>query len=275
VRSPKKYHYVIEAIRVAFADIGEYLGDEDFVDVPRQGLLSADYVDQRRELIDLNMANPDIKPGDPWEFQPGRPYRTSGHTETSGMSGTSEHTEQQTTHYTTADSEGNVVSHTSTNSLFFGSGLMVPGYGIVLANSQTLFDFEPGGPNELQPNKRPQSTMNPAIILRDGSPFMTTGSPGGAAIVGAVSQVILNALEYEVDLPAAVAEPRVFGSSYPTVTWEDGVPSSALAGLGDRTHEVSDESTDIGNVQALQAEENEYVGVADSRRGGLTLGFPQ
>lgn len=178
----------------------------------------------------------------------------------------------QTTHFTTADSEGNMVSWTSTIEQFFGTKMMVPGYGVVLNNELTDFDATPGGPNEVQPNKRPLSSTSPTIVFRDGEPFMTVGSPGGTTIITTVAQIIQNVTTFEMDLAEAIAAPRIYCDDDPEVFWEEGVPSDVRQSLTDLGHELEDEPTQLGNAQAILVDGDQYVGAADFRRAGAVDG---
>jgi gamma-glutamyltranspeptidase/glutathione hydrolase len=178
----------------------------------------------------------------------------------------------QTTHFTTADSEGNMVSWTSTIEQFFGTKMMVPGYGFMLNNELTDFDARPGGPNEVQPNKRPLSSTSPTIVFRDGEPFMTVGSPGGTTIITTVAQIIQNVEAYDMDIAEAIAAPRLYADDDPTVYWEEAVPEEARTRLRDLGHELNDEPSALGNAQAIVVRDGEYVGAADFRREGAVGG---
>ncbi|ELY35839.1 gamma-glutamyltransferase, partial [Halalkalicoccus jeotgali] len=183
IQSGTKYHLLAEAMRLAYADRGEYMGDPEFVDVPMEGLLDPAYVSERRGLIGPDSLNEDPQPGDPWAYQSGN--AASMTQETPRALG-------HTTHFTVADSEGNLVSYTTTIEQLFGSGIMVPGYGFMLNNELTDFDAEPGGANGVEPNKRPLSSMSPTIMTRGGEPYLTVGSPGGPTIITSVAQTILH-----------------------------------------------------------------------------------
>ncbi|MFH5801453.1 gamma-glutamyltransferase [Haladaptatus sp. CMAA 1911] len=271
-RSFERYHALIEAFHLAYADRGAYMGDKLFVDAPWQGLLDDEYVKRRRRLISFDEAGPERSPGDPWSFQPGNPYRVSP----LGDSGTRERRATdlqsdrgQTTHFTVADSDGNMVSWTSTIEQFFGTKMMVPGYGFMLNNELTDFDATPGGPNEVQPNKRPLSSTSPTIVFRDGDPYMTVGSPGGKTIITTVAQVLLNVVEYGMSLQSAIAAPRLYADVDPAVYWEEGVPDGVRKKLRARGHALNDDPTQLGNVQAIRVlDSGKYRGAADGRRNG-------
>jgi|AntRauTorcE11898_2_1112593.scaffolds.fasta_scaffold00045_32 gamma-glutamyltranspeptidase/glutathione hydrolase len=285
-RSFDVYHRLAEAFQLAFADRNEYLGDEEFVDIPWQGMLDDEYVDTRREIIDPKEATDATRePGDPFAYQPGDQYYTSprdveqaarGGNASGAQDGDENGTDTnsavshpgQTTHFTTADAEGNLVSWTSTIEQLFGSGIMVPGRGFMLNNELTDFDSTPGGPNEVQPEKRPLSSTSPTIVTRDGDPFMTVGSPGGWSIIHTVSQILLNVAEFGMDIEDAVAEPRVYSATGTWVQAEGGVPDDVVEELNAAGHDVSIVDT-IGNAQSIVVrDDGGYVGVADDRRDG-------
>ncbi|PSP56545.1 gamma-glutamyltransferase [Halobacteriales archaeon QS_1_67_19] len=178
----------------------------------------------------------------------------------------------QTTHFTTADSEGNMVSWTSTIEQFFGTKIMVPGYGFMLNNELTDFDATPGGANEVRPNKRPLSSTSPTIVFRDGEPFMTVGSPGGTTIITTVAEIIQNVATFGMSLPEALAEPRIYSDDDPEVFWEADVPRGVREDLSSLGHAVADESFQLGNAQAIMVRDGEYIGAADFRRDGAVDG---
>lgn len=261
--SAERYQRVLEASRLALADVIAYAGDTEFVDVPLQGLFDEDYLELRRAAVDLEEAASDIEPGNPWEFQPGEPYSVGPRTT---------EIQEGTTHFVVADDEGNVVSYSSTISSPFGTGIIVPERGILLANSLTNFDAEPGGPNEVQSGKRPLSSMTPTIVFDSESAPFAIGSPGGSAIPSVVTQTLLGVLEDEQGLEDAISRPRAFSSVSGTVTWEEGVPDGELAEFG---YDVLDEPAVLGSIQSIISEDDSYVGAADSRRNGSAIGIPR
>jgi len=178
----------------------------------------------------------------------------------------------QTTHFTTADSEGNMVSWTSTIEQFFGTKLMVPDYGFMLNNELTDFDATPGGPNEVQPNKRPLSSTSPTIVFRDGDPLMTVGSPGGKTIITTVAQIVQNVATFDMSLPEAIAEPRIYNDTDPEIFWEESVPRGVREDLSSLGHAMEDEATELGNAQAIMVDDGEFLGAADFRREGAVDG---
>ncbi|KYH25489.1 gamma-glutamyltranspeptidase [Halalkalicoccus paucihalophilus] len=266
VRSGTKYHLLAEAMRLAYADRGEYMGDPEFVDVPMEGLLDPAYVAERRELIGPDALNGDPQPGDPWAYQSG---------DAASMTQETPRALGHTTHFTVADAEGNLISYTTTIEQLFGSGIMVPEYGFMLNNELTDFDAEPGGANGVEPNKRPLSSMSPTIMARDGEPFLTVGSPGGPTIITSVAQTILHHLEYGLSLADAIDEPSIYAPESPAITlWEESIPEAAREEAAVLGNEWSDESGPIGNVNMLRADDG-YEGAADQTRDGLAVGLDE
>lgn len=152
---------------------------------------------------------------------------------------------------------------------------MSPGTGIMLNNELTDFDATPGGPNEVQPGKRPMSSMSPTIVLKDGQPILTVGSPGGPTIINSIYQTILNVLEYDMELKQAIEEPRIYTSQYPTIRWEEGIAKEVQQALEAKGHQFESSPRPIGNVQAIRIDPNTglYHGAADSTREGMAIGL--
>jgi gamma-glutamyltranspeptidase/glutathione hydrolase len=254
IRDREKYHLIADSIYSCWADRMEYMGDPEFVDVPIEGLLSDSYLRSRAENIEFgDTVFPDegsMTPGDPSPYNDG-----------------------QTTHFTVVDRWGNAVSYTSTIERFMGSGKMVPGRGFMINNELTDFDAEPGGPNQPNGWKRPLSSTSPMIVLRDGQPVFTAGSPGGWSIVSSTMQAILHRLVYDLGPLSSINEPMVYTHSFGGLSWEQGVPARALNTLADWGHDVDDEPSTIGNVQAIAIEDDELTGAADPSRDGLAVGY--
>jgi gamma-glutamyltranspeptidase / glutathione hydrolase len=180
-------HRFIEASRYAFADRNAYLADPAYFDVPLRGLLSDSFAAERRSLITDHAANAVVAPGDPYDNE--------------GKS---------TTHLTVTDAKGNVVSYTFTIESTGGSGIVVPGWGFLLNNELTDFNYDSlTHPNRAEGGKRPRSSMSPTIITRHGKPYLAVGSPGGATIITTVLQILIDRLDLGATLPQAIAAPRV------------------------------------------------------------------
>ena len=180
-------HYYLEASRYSFADRNAYLADPTYFDVPLAGLLSDEYAATRRALITATAAPGPVPPGDPYPFEGG----------------------ETTTHLTTSDKSGTVVSYTFTIESTGGAGLVVPGYGFLLNNELTDFNFDSTThPNRVEGGKRPRSSMAPTIVTSGGRPFLALGSPGGATIITTVLQMLLDRVDLGMTLPQAIADPR-------------------------------------------------------------------
>ena len=194
-------HLLIESERLAFADRGAFLADPDFFDVPLRGLLSERFASERRALIDPATAG--TSPADP-----GDPAGDGG-PEGTGRTGFS-HPRQSTTHLTVSDRHGTVVSYTFTIESTGGNGIVVPGYGFLLNNELTDFDFDDvTAPNRSDGGKRPRSSMSPTIVTRGRRPVLAVGTPGGSTIITTVAQILLDRLGLGRSLPEAIAAPRV------------------------------------------------------------------
>jgi gamma-glutamyltranspeptidase / glutathione hydrolase len=189
-------HYFLEASRFAFADRNAYLADPEYYDVPLAGLLSKGYAATRRALITPTAAPGAVAPGNPYPYNTGVAAVTASQSET-------------TTHLVTSDKWGNVVSYTFTIESTGGSGLVVPGFGFLLNNELTDFNFDSAThPNRVEGGKRPRSSMAPTIVMRKGEPFLAVGSPGGSTIITTVLQILLDRLDQGKTLPQAIADPR-------------------------------------------------------------------
>jgi gamma-glutamyltranspeptidase / glutathione hydrolase len=191
-------HFFLEASRFSFADRNAYLADSDFFDVPLAGLLSDGFAAERRAEIDpAQAAASPVPPGDPY------PHNTPGQAAATATTGGG------TTHLTVSDRDGNVVSYTFTIESIGGNGVVVPGWGFLLNNELTDFNFDSlTHPNRVEGGKRPRSSMSPTIVVDDGQPLLALGSPGGSMIITTVLQVLLERLDLGKTLPQAIAEPR-------------------------------------------------------------------
>ncbi|MFC0274993.1 gamma-glutamyltransferase [Metabacillus herbersteinensis] len=263
----EKYHLLAETMHLAYADRAAYAGDPEFVNVPLNGLLNPDYIKERQELISLNAVNSKPEAGKPWKYE----------ADTANYEQTSQPNDRQygeTTHFTVTDRWGNVVSYTTTIEQVFGTGIMVPGYGFMLNNELTDFDAVPGGANEVQPNKRPLSSMTPTIVFEDDQPVLTVGSPGGPTIITSVLQTILHAIEYDMELKAAVEEPRIYTNNLSSYRYEDGISPDVIGQLNAMGHRFGPNPVTIGNVQSIliDHESGTFKGVADSSRNGAAIG---
>ena len=256
-------HLVLEASRLAFADRGAYIADRRFFAVPRTGLLSKDFAATRRALIGERAGTSPAAPGDPYAFDGGVP-RAGQPSVTSTRAGT-------TTHITVADKRGDVVSYTFTIESTGGAGLVVPGYGFLLNNELTDFNFTSRThPNRVQGGKRPRSSMAPTIVLRNGRPWLGLGSPGGSTIITTVLGLLVNRIDFDMQLPAAIAAPRASQrDTAATVAEAAFLKSPEAAALAARGHAF----TPMGEIGAATGIElfgpGAMLAVAEPvRRGG-------
>ena len=259
-------HAIIEVMKRAFADRAYYLGDADFARVP-QALIDKNYARSLAKQIDLERSTNVDRPGDPLAFG-------------DEMFG------KHTTHIAAADSEGNWVAITATVNTTFGSKVIVPGTGLVLNNEMDDFSAQPGVPNAfgligaeanaVAPGKRPLSSMSPTIVLdRQGNPVMTVGAAGGPKIINQVLLTLIGVLDYQHDLPSAVAAPRFHHQWRPDrVMVESTMDADTVAKLKDLGHEVSTLSS-AGVTQAIQKDgDGDLIGVHDPRvPGKVGYGF--
>ncbi|MGG0381465.1 gamma-glutamyltransferase [Priestia filamentosa] len=266
VNSPEYLQHLIEAMHLSYADRAAYMADEDFYDVPTQGLLDERYIKERRKLINADKTTVNLKEGDPWKYE--------GKENPSQVKVNEEHPIGQTTHFSVVDKWGNMVSYTTTIEQVFGSGIMVPGYGFMLNNEMTDFDATPGGVNQVEPKKRPRSSIAPTIVLKDDQPFMAIGSPGGPTIIASVSQTIMNVIDHKMPIQEAILTSRIYTSGYPTVRWEAGIDQNTRLELVAKGNGFEEKPENIGNVQAViyDYETGQMYGGADNTREGMVLG---
>jgi len=241
--------------------------------VPVDELLSDEYLRARANQIEFGDT---VFPGDSNTMYPGNPFDASPNPPTSDSN------ERifdpatavgNTTHFTTADRFGNAVSWTSTIERFMGSGKMVPGRGFMINNELTDFDAAPGGPNQPNGWKRPLSSTSPMMVLRDGEPEFTAGSPGGWSIPDATLQTILHRYVYDQSPLESVTEPRLYTHSFGGVSWSEGVPAGPRERLESWGHSLDDNPGPIGNVQVIAVGDDELTGAADPNRAGQAIGY--
>jgi gamma-glutamyltranspeptidase/glutathione hydrolase len=252
-----------EAMKFAYADRSEYLGDPDFVDVPVAALTSEAYGAHLRSLISRGRARPagEIAPGDL------APYESP-----------------ETTHFSIIDAAGNAVANTYTINFSYGTGLVAEGTGILLNNELDDFSAKPGVPNAygliggdanaVAPDKRPLSSMSPTIVLADREPFLVTGSPGGARIITTVLQLIMNVVDHGMNIAEATYAPRIHHQWLPDeLRIEEGLSPDTIRLLEQMGHRVSVQDA-MGSTQSIMVTEAGLFGSSDPRTpGALTLGY--
>jgi gamma-glutamyltranspeptidase/glutathione hydrolase len=259
----RRLHLAIEAMKLAYADRSAFLGDPASVEAPLTRLLSRRYAEELRGHIDPNHARPaaDIRPG-------GMPAREGNNT----------------THFSVIDRFGNAVATTTTLNFSYGVGLVAEGTGILLNNELDDFAAKPGAPNAYGltggdanapgPGKRPLSSMSPTIVLRDGAPFLVTGSPGGSRIITTVLQVILNVIDRKLPIAQAVSEPRLHHQWLPDeVAVERGFSPDLMRALTERGHNVV-QGLPFGSANSILVTPDGLAGAADNRTAGaLAVGY--
>ena len=254
-------HRFIEASRYSFADRNAYLADPAYYDVPLRGLLSDSFAAERRSLITETAANRAVEPGQPRDNQ-ADPSRASA-----GDKGTS------TTHLTVADEDGMVVSYTFTIESTGGNGIVVPGWGFLLNNELTDFNFnDPEHPNAPDGGKRPRSSMAPTIVTKDGRPFFAAGSPGGSTIITTVLQILLERVDLGKTLPEAIAAPRATQRNSATTLAEPAFMQTEAPALAAAPylHAFGDPMAEIGAATGIEfLSGGQFVAAAEPvRRGG-------
>jgi gamma-glutamyltranspeptidase/glutathione hydrolase len=263
-------HRLTEAARRAYADRATHMGDPDFWKVPAKWLASKPYAEKLRSGIDLAKASKSS------EIAAGTPPANES---------------EQTTHYSVMDKDGNAVANTYTLNLSFGSSLSVDGAGFLLNNEMDDFSAKPGVPNAygliggeanaIAAKKRPLSSMTPTIVLKDGEAFLATGSPGGSTIITVVLQVLLNALEFDMNIAEATAAPRIHHQWLPDQLFaEDGISMDTLRLLEARGFILSkDEKGNVkrrllGRTNSIMRKEGYLFGAADPRAAdGAIAGY--
>jgi gamma-glutamyltranspeptidase/glutathione hydrolase len=256
-------HYYLEASRYSFADRGAYLADPAYFDVPLRGLLSKEFAATRRALITDRAATSPVAPGNPYPFNGGG----SG----AGQASVTSTIPGSTTHLTVSDRKGNVVSYTFTIESTGGAGLVVPGYGFLLNNELTDFDFGSlTHPNRVEGGKRPRSSMSPTIVLDGNHPFLAVGSPGGSMIITTVLQVLLDRIDLGLTLPQAIADPRASQRNTAATAGEptfNASPEATALRLRGHTFSTTAEIGAVTGIEFLRG--NRVLAAAEpTRRGG-------
>jgi gamma-glutamyltranspeptidase/glutathione hydrolase len=262
-------------MKLAFADRAAYMGDSDFFDVPVEELISKDYADKQRARI-----NP------PWfKRSPGNWF--NGETVLEAKGPGLPNNDSGTAHLSVVDAAGNAVAITKTINTPFGSGITVPGTGVVLNNEMDDFAIAPGTPNAyglvatteanlIEPFKRPLSSMSPTILVKDGKPIMVTGSPGGPRIISTTLLTILNIIDYGMNVQEAVAAPRFHHQWIPDKLFlEPEFSSDVVTALEARGHTVSQSDRRWSSAQAIviDLETGRMTGGSDPRSDGQAMPY--
>lgn len=248
-------HHMTESMKYAYADRSKYLGDPDYVTVPVTELTDKTYA---RKLAD-QIAPDKVRPSS--DILPGAALASESH---------------NTTHYSIMDAEGNAVANTYTLNFSFGSGITVPGTGMLLNNEMDDFSAKPGVPNaygligaeanKIEPGKRPLSSMTPTLVFKDGQPFLVTGSPGGSRIITTVLETITNMIDFDMNVAEAVSAPRFHHQWQPDMLFmEPGFSPDTQALLRQQGYKVRQVST-MGSAQSVATRQGVFLGAADPRK---------
>jgi gamma-glutamyltranspeptidase/glutathione hydrolase len=264
LNSTASLHEMAEAEKLAYADRAAYLGDPDFIKIPLPGLISKTYAEHLRGLIATDRARPaaDIRPGEPQRYE-----------------------SDQTTHFSIVDNDGNAVANTYTLNLPYGSGLVAEGTGVLLNNELDDFAAKPGAANAYGlmggdtnapgPMKRPLSSMSPTLVFKDGKLLMVTGSPGGSTIISTVLQIILNVIDYGLNVAEAENAPRAHDQLWPDeLRIERGMSPDTIRLLEAMGHKVVLRDA-MGSANTIvRTPDGELEGASDLRqRGTLAVGY--
>jgi gamma-glutamyltranspeptidase / glutathione hydrolase len=263
--SAEKYHVLTEAMRRAFADRSEYLGDPDFVKVPVSGLIDKKYADVLRSTIDLAVASKssDIKPGKPKKER------------------------METTHFTVVDKDGNVVTNTYTINDLYGSAVTIKGGGFFMNDEMddlaarpgkaNMFGLIQGEANAVAPGKRPLSSMTPTIVLnKDGSTWFAIGARGGPRILTTSLQIVINMIDHDMNIQAAIDAPRIHHQWFPDEILSEpfGMSPDTRKILENMGHKFAARPGFIASATGIAiGEKGVRLGAIDSRSDGEAIGY--
>ena len=247
INSADYIHTSAEAIKLAMADRDAFLGDMDFIPIPYAGLLSNQYAAARRRLIDPAKASLEFRPGDPAPYTPGfepvsRPIDVN-------LSGNADH-EGDTSYIAVVDKERNMISFTPSLHSAFGTKVVIGNLGFIFNCRGDYFSLVPGHANALAPGKRPRSTLQGTLVLKDGKPLLVTGSPGADDQCMRTLQTLLNIVEFGMNMQQAIEAPRWSTRSFPAspfphtmypgdLSLEGRIPEAVRAELARRGHKVT------------------------------------
>lgn len=250
--SAENLHYLAEAFKIAFNDRALYMGDPEYVDVPIGGLTSKEYAKKQAEQIQPDKATV-YEEVNPWTYE-----------------------HKDTTHFSVADKDGNMVAVTQTHN--YPSGVAMNEYGFIFNNEMDDFSADPESPNAIAPGKTPLSSMSPTVVLKeDGSPFMVLGTPGATRIITTVTQLISNVIDHGMTIQQAIDAPRIFNTSTSAVAYEGRIDKSVIAELVEMGYEM-DEKEEIdkyfGNANAVYyGDDGKLYGGSDFRRDSKSFGY--
>jgi len=248
-------HLMAESMKQAFADRSKYLGDPDFWDVPVDALIDKNYAKAIRAEIDMERS----RSAD--EIAPAAklPYESN-----------------ETTHFSVMDKFGNVVANTTTLNFSYGSGRVAKGVGFILNNEMDDFSAKPGSPNgygllggdanAIEAGKRPLSSMTPTIVVKDGTPVLATGSPGGSTIITIVTQMVMNVIDHGMNVAEATSNPRIHHQWRPDRLFhEPGLSPDTIKLLEAKGYKLFNRGA-MGSTQSIMYKDGYYFGASDPRR---------
>jgi gamma-glutamyltranspeptidase/glutathione hydrolase len=261
--SANTIHVMAEAMKRAYADRSEYLGDDDFVSVPMKALTNKTYANSIAKKIDMKHATSSelIKPGQL------APYESP-----------------QTTHFSVVDKWGNAVANTYTLNFSYGSGLVAKGTGILMNNEMDDFSSKPGVPNgygllggsanAIEPQKRPLSAMTPTIVLKNGDLFLVTGTPGGSRIITTTLQIVMNVIDHHMNIAEATNATRIHHQWFPDeIRVERGLSIDTVKLLEEKGHKINLKNS-MGSTQSIMKTEQGLFGATDPRsKAGKVSGY--
>lgn len=247
-------HILAEAMKICLSDKAANMADPAFYSVAQEKLTSQAYAKGLRKYINPKKAMFNYK-------APHMLVRESN----------------STTHISVIDKEGNMTALTQSINHWFGSGITVPGSGILLNNHLADFSSEEGRPNSIEPGKRPVSSIAPTLVLKGDQPYMSIGTPGGSRIIGALAQIFLNIVDFDMNVDAAIEAPR-FHAFKKVLHVEGRIPDSVIKGLEQLGHKIKkhkDYDNYFGGAQAILIDRvnHDLHGGADSRRDGVAIGY--
>lgn len=254
LNTPKSISIMAEAMGRAFSDRARFMGDPDFVKIPLKDLLSKEYAGKLRKGINKDKADEKAAFGD-----------------------RDVHESDQTSHLSVVDKEGNMVALTQTINSFFGSGVVVPGTGILLNNEMNDFDPEGGSPNSIEPGKRPVSNMAPTLVLKDGKPYLTIGMPGATRIISVMPQILMNLIDHQMNIQEAINAPKVHSMTGNKIFIESRIPQKVRKDLVRKGYGLvvkKDFDLYFGGAQGIMIDRSGALhGAADPRREGFVIGY--
>lgn len=252
--SAEYIHLLTETMKMIYADKSLNAADPEFFDIPVDTFTNKGYAARLRAKIDPNKAKYDYAPPTLIPLE-----------------------SESTSHLSIVDKDGNIVALTQSINHWFGSGIVVPGTGILLNDHLRDFDKEPGLPNSIAPHKRPTSSIAPTLVFKDGKPFMTLGTPGGTRIISALAQIIMNVIDFGMTMDEAIEAPRVHCITK-TLYVEGRVDKSVVEKLKMLGHKVrvrAEYDNYFGGAQGIKIDLKTKMlqGGADSRRDGVAVGY--